>query len=195
MLRDDGKLYQRTHRAADPVALHHQHFLRPLVKPLSTFQKRVRILRDPEKPLVQLALDDLGAAPPASAIDDLFVGKNRLTRRTPVDRGPLAVGQVTLVHLEEQPLVPPVIRAIAGRNLPLPGVADTQALELALHVGDVVQCPPFRMGTMLDGRVLCGEPERIPTEWMEHVVPAHPLGARHHVADDVVADVAHVRMP
>ena len=47
----------------------------------------------------------------------------------------------------------------------------------------------------LDRGVLGRQAERVPAERMQHVVAAHPLGARHHVADDVVADVADVRVP
>ena len=48
---------------------------------------------------------------------------------------------------------------------------------------------------VLDRRVLGRQAEGVPAERMQHVVAAHPLGARHHVADDVVADVADVRVP
>src|SRR5215213_2766479 len=44
---------------------------------------------------------------------------------------------------------------------------------------------PF-MWAMLASVDACGR--------VQHVVAAHPLGSRHHVADDVVADVADVRM-
>ena len=50
------------------------------------------------------------------------------------------------------------------------------------------------MDAVLDRRVLGGQAEGVPAEWMQHVVAAHALGARHHVADDVVADVTDVRM-
>ena len=50
------------------------------------------------------------------------------------------------------------------------------------------------MDAVLDGGVLRRQAEGIPAERMQHVAAAHPLGARHHVADDVVADVPHVRV-
>ena len=40
-----------------------------------------------------------------------------------------------------------------------------------------------------------GRPKASQPNGMQHVVAAHPLHARHHVADDVVADVADVRVP
>ena len=48
------------------------------------------------------------------------------------------------------------------------------------------------MDTALDRGVLRRQAERVPAEGMQHVVAAHPLGARHHVADDVVPHVADV---
>ena len=51
------------------------------------------------------------------------------------------------------------------------------------------------MDAVLDRGVLGGQAEGIPAERVQHVVAAHPLHARHHVADDVVADVADVRVP
>ena len=46
----------------------------------------------------------------------------------------------------------------------------------------------------LDGGVLGRQAERVPAERVQHVEAAHPLHARHHVADDVVADVPDVRV-
>jgi hypothetical protein len=51
------------------------------------------------------------------------------------------------------------------------------------------------MDAVLDRGVLRRQAERVPSERMQHVVAAHALRARHHVADDVVADVADVRVP
>ena len=55
-----------------------------------------------------------------------------------------------------------------------------------------VDCLGVRAG--LDRGVLRRQAERVPAERMQHVEAAHPLRARHHVADDVVADVADVRV-
>ena len=47
----------------------------------------------------------------------------------------------------------------------------------------------------LDRRVLGRQAERVPSERMKHVVAAQPHHAGADVADDVVADVSHVRVP
>ena len=51
------------------------------------------------------------------------------------------------------------------------------------------------MDAALDGGVLGRQAERIPAERMQHVEPLQPLHPRDDVADDVVADVADVRVP
>ena len=178
----------------NPVLLHRQHFFRPLAQLLDAFQQVVCVLRDLEEPLLQIARGDGGAAPPASAVDDLLVGQDGLVLLAPVDRRAPAVRQPALVHLDEQPLVPLVVGRLAGGELALPRVADAQALELPLHVGDVGERRRLGMNAALDGRVFGRQAERVPAERMQHVVAAQPLRARHDVADDVVADVSDMRV-
>src|SRR5262245_33307153 len=50
------------------------------------------------------------------------------------------------------------------------------------------------MGACLDGGVLGRQAECVPSERMEDVVSAHTLHARADVADDVIPDVAHMRV-
>jgi hypothetical protein len=51
------------------------------------------------------------------------------------------------------------------------------------------------MSARLDRRVLGRQPECVPSKRMQHVETTHPLHTRHHVADNVVADVSDVRVP
>ena len=112
--------------------------------------------------------------------------------RAPVHRRTPSVCEAPLEHPDEQPLIPLVVLGVARGELALPGVADAEPLELSLHVRDVAARRHLRMNAALDGSVFGREAERIPSERMQHVVAAHPLGPRNDVADDVVADVAHV---
>src|SRR5262245_49220296 len=48
------------------------------------------------------------------------------------------------------------------------------------------------MDATLNRRVFGGEAEGVPAERMEHVVAAHPLHPREHVADAVIPYVSHV---
>ena len=192
--RRQRELHARSFGPADPVPLHHQDLLGPVAEPVRCFQQLVGVLRDAEEPLLQVARGHHRAAAPAFAVDDLLVGEHGLAARTPVDVRALAIRQVALEHLQEQPLVPAVVLRLAGGQLALPGVADADALELAFHVGDVLERPGFGMRSALDGGVLRGHPERVPPERVQDVVAAHALHARDHVADHVVADVADVRV-
>jgi len=187
-----GEADQRAVRAADPVALHRQHLVRPLVQLLRSVEQLVGILRDPQEPLLQVARPDRRAAAPAAAVHHLLVGQHGPAVGAPVHRRLPAVGEPPLVHLQEQPLVPPVVLRVAGRDLALPGVADPEPLQLVLHVRDVLARPGLGVRPVLDRGVLGGHAEGVPTERMEHVVTAHPLHARHDVADHVVAHVSDV---
>ncbi len=196
--REDVDLAERDprpFRPSDPVPLHRQHFFRPLVEPLGRLQQLVGIVGDAEEPLLELAHLDDRAAPPALAVDDLLVGEDGLAARAPVDLRALLVRQVALEHLQEQPLIPAVVLRLAGRELALPRVAHPHALELPLHVGDVGERPGLGVGGVLDRGVLGRKAEGVPAERMQHVEAAHPLHAGEHVADHVVAEVPHVRVP
>src|SRR3972149_1018110 len=87
--------------------------------------------------------------PGASALGDL---PRRPAARAPGARRPALVRQVALVQPDEQPLIPLVVLGLARRQLPLPGVADAQALELALHMGDVAQRRRLGMNPVFDCR-------------------------------------------
>src|SRR5439155_916778 len=80
------------------------------------------------------------------------------------------------------------------RDLPLPGIADAEALELPFHVADVAERRLLRVRARFDRGVLRGQAERVPSEGVEDVVAAHAAGACSDVADGVVADVPHVRV-
>src|SRR5439155_22535566 len=56
--------------AADPVALHRLHVLGPVDR-LEIVQEAVRVVGDPEKPLLELARLDAGAAALAATVDQL----------------------------------------------------------------------------------------------------------------------------
>ena len=131
-------------------------------------------------------------AAPALAVNDLLVGQHGVVDRAPVHRRLAAVREPAFEHPDEQPLVPLVVLGVARRELTLPGVADPEALQLPLHVRDVAARRDLGMDAVLDRGVLGRQAERIPAERMQHVVAAHPLRARHHVADDVVAHVSDV---
>ena len=55
--------------------------------------------------------------------------------------------------------------------------------------------PDARMDVVFDGGVFGGQAEGVPPHGVHDVEPLHALEARHHVADGVVAHMAHVQVP
>ena len=193
--RLDGKPDQRPRRAPDPVPLHGQHLGGPLVEPIDAVEQTVGVLGDAQEPLIEVARLDRRPAAPAPPVDHLLVGEHGSAVRAPVDRRPAPAGEAALEHPQEQPLVPPVVVGVARGQLALPGIADAEPLELPLHVGDVVAGPGLGVRPVLDGGVLGGKAEGVPTERMQDVEPPHPLHAGDDVPDHVVADVSDVGVP
>ncbi len=181
--------------AADPVALHLEDAVGPAAFELRDVGEQfVGITRDAEEPLLELALlDGRGFMAPAAAIDHLFVGEHGAALRAPVDLGLAAVGQVALEHFEEEPLVPAVIVGLAGGDFAVPVVAEGVTGVGLLHLRDVGPGPVARVQAALDGGVLGGKTEGVPSHGVEHVEAAHPFVSGKGVADGVVAQVAHVQ--
>ena len=176
--------------APDPVGLHLAHLIGPLRDGLQVVEQALGVSGDLEKPLFEPALLDGAAAAVAAAIRrDLFVGEGR-AKRTPVDRGRLAVGEVPLEELEEDPLRPAVVGRMAGGDLARPVVAHTPRADLPLHVVDVAVGVGLGMHAAVLGGVLGRQAEGVPAHRREDVEAAHELVARQHVAHDVVAAVA-----
>ena len=190
----DRKPDARALGAPDPVPLHRDHFVRPVRQRVQAFQQLVRVRGDAEEPLIELTRDDGRSAAPARPVDDLLVGENRLAARAPVHVGALAVREAALQHLEEDPLIERVVLGQARGDLTAPRVTDPQPLQLPFHVGDVGQRGGLGVNAALDRGIFGRQSERVPPERVQHVEAAHPLHARHHVADQVVADVPDVRV-
>src|SRR5262249_7055332 len=146
----------------DPVALHGEDALRPAGQAVEVAQELVGIRRDAEEPLLELALDDRRVAPPAAAVLDLLVGEHGLAAGAPVDERPPPVGEAALEHAYEEELLPAVVARVAGRDLPLPVVGETEPPQLAAHVIDVVVGPARRVDAVLDRGVLRGQTEGVP---------------------------------
>ena len=72
-------------------------------------------------------------------------------------------------------------------------MAKPSACICAAHVGDVLPRPLRRRHAVGDGGVLGRQAEGVPAHRLQHVVALHAHVARQHVADGVVAHVAHVQ--
>ena len=182
-------------RPADPVALHRQHPVRPVaLQRGGVRQQPVGVLGDLEVPLGQHPADDLVAAPLAPAVDDLLVGQHGLVVRAPVDVAALAVGQPAVVEPQEQPLVPAVVLGVAGRQPPRPVERRRVPAEGRRLRLDVLVRPVRGVGVVPDRRVLRGQPERVPPDRVQHVLPAQEPVPGHRVADRVRLGVPHVQV-
>ncbi len=178
-------------RPADPVGLHHPDRLREV--DAAVVEQLVGVLRDAQVPLVELALLDLRAAPPAVPVGafDLLAGERPVVR-APVDRRLGSIGQPGLQEPQEQPLVPLVVLGIAGHDLRRPVEGGAHRPELAAHVVDVAHRPFARVEAALDRGVLGRQPEGVEADRQEDVLAVHPLEPGEGVGrrDDVpVADV------
>ena len=185
----------QTFGAPDPVGLHGLDRVRPVRQPVQLGQQLVRVVRNLQEPLRNLALLHHGAGTPAASVDHLLIGQHRLVDRIPVhDRG-LLVDQALLVELDEEPLLPAVIRRLTGRQAPIPVIGDAQLLELAAHVVDIGIRPLRRRHAVLHRRVLGRQAEGIEADRLQHVPAKHALIARDHVPDRVIAHMPHVQAP
>ncbi len=182
-------------RAADPVALHLEHLLRPeALELVEVVEQAVGVVGDLEVPLRELLLHDLGAAALAVTVDDLLVREHGLVVGAPVDGALLAVGETALVQPLEQPLVPVVVLRVARVQNAGPVERHAIGAEAGLLLRDVRVGPLARVRAALDGGVLGRQSERVPADRVEDVVAAVAPDARHDVGVQVVLGVPHVQV-
>ena len=189
------EIQPRALAAADPFRLHQPHAFGPAIQGIERVQQLLRIVGDLQEPLAKLLLLHRRAGPPASAVDHLLVRQHGAVDRVPVHPALLALHQASAQEIQKQFLLMAVIFRIAGRELALPFERHPHALQFAAHGGDVLTRPRRRVHAAFTRRVLRRQAERIPAHRMHHREAACPLVARHHVAQRVVADMAHVDLP
>ena len=110
----------------------------------------------------------------------------------PVLRGLFAVDQAFFQQAQEEHLFPAVVFRAAGGDFARPVIGIAQTLQLGAHIVDIGVGPLGRVHVVLDGRVFGGQAEGIPAHGVQHVEALHALAARHHVADGIIAHMAHV---
>ena len=190
----DREGHARAFAASDPVALHRDDALGPIDQVVHVVQQPLGVVGDLVEPLRQVAALHHRAAALARALDHLLVRQHRLVVRAPVDRRVLPVGQALGEEPREQPLGPAVVGGVARVEPPGPIERHPHALERGRLLLDVGVGPLLRGNTALDGRVLRGQAERVPTDRMQHVVAAHRLVAGHRVAAAERLGMAHVQV-
>ena len=181
--------------AADPLFLHHAHPFRPAVEMRQGLEQVGGIAGDAQEPLRQALLLDRRARTPAAPVNHLLIREHGLIDRIPVHPALAPLRQPGAQQIEKQFLLLPVIFRIAGREFARPVDGQAHALQLAAHGGDIVVGPAGRMDAALARGVLGGQAEGVPAHGMQHREPARALVPRHHVAERVVAHMAHVDLP
>ena len=191
---DHRKIKLGTRGAADPVGLHGAHPLGPALQLGQIVEKLIGIGGDLQEPLPQLALLHQGAGAPGAALPiHLLVGQNRLVHRIPVHRGLAPVGQPRFQELQEEPLGPAVVVAVAGGHLPLPVDRQAELAQLLAHRGNVAVGPFTGFDTALNRGVLRRQAEGIPAHRVKNAMAAHAGVAGDHIGDHVVAHMPHVQ--
>src|SRR5882724_3849192 len=107
--------------------------------------------------------------------------------------GPCADLASATIGVAKFPLVPLVVFGIAGGNFATPIVAEAKSAQGPLKFSDIAVGPGLRVSVILDGGVFRRQAKSIPTHRVQDVKSAHAFYPRHHVADSVVAHVAHVQ--
>ena len=180
--------------APDPVPLHRQDPLGPIDELLGVVEQSLRVVRDPEEPLRQVATLHRRAAPFAGALDHLLVREHGGVLRAPVDRRLLPIGEALLEETKEQPLGPPVVLGIGGVQPTRPVERHAHPLERRGLLLDVGVGPGAGRDAALDRGVLGGQPERVPPDRVQHVVAAHRAVAGHGVATAEGLRMPHVEV-
>ena len=153
----------------------------------------------------------------ALAVNHFFIRQHRAEFRTPVHRNfrdvsraarcpdrrrdNVEIGSASvrlriepgIVNLEENPLRPFVIIRIGRVDFALPIVAETDAFQLWLELGDVLARGDRGMLAGLDRVLLRGQTERIPAHRMQHVEAAHAFVARQDVGGGVTFRMSDVQ--
>ena len=186
---------QQSFGAADPIALHQPHFLRPAIERVERVEERLRILGDLEEPLRQLALLDERAGTPAEAVNHLLVREHGLVDRVPVHLRLAPLDETGAEEIEEHRLLMLVIGRVASRDLAAPVEREPHRLELRLHRRDVLVGPRLGVDLALHRGVLGRHAEGVPAHRMQHREALGALDPRHHVAHGVVAHVPHMDAP
>ncbi len=191
----DPELDLGAFRAADPVALPPGDRLR-VVDPVEVVEQLLRVVRDPEEPLLHQAdLDQRPAALAAAVGRDLLVREHGLVVRAPLHRRRLAVGEPLLEEAQELPLLPADVVRVVRRQLARPVVRPADALHRGADRLDVALDRDARRVAAADGGVLGREPERVPAHRVDDVHPVAAAEAGDDVADRVDEHVAHVQRP
>ena len=182
----------RSHRLADPIALHFQRGLRP-VQVVQTVEQALSVIGDLQHPLPQRPTLARKTADFGAPFHHFLVGQRGPEFRAPPDRLLCLVCEAPFMKLQEYPLRPAIIVRIGGTELARPVVREPQRFQLRAEPVDVAarRDPWMRVGA--NGVLLGRKPEGVPADRVQDVVAAHALEARDDVGRGVTLRVAHMQ--
>ena len=180
--------------APDPVPLHRENALGPLLEQGHLVQQDVRVVGDLEEPLLEVACLDLGSAAFAVPVDDLLVRQHRLVVRAPLDRRLFSVGEPLLEEAQEQPLRPAVVLRLVRREDAIPVDRPAHAFHLAADRRDVARGRLAGVQTLLDRGVLGGQAEGVEPHRAHDREPVPASEMADDLAQHVVPDMPHVEI-
>ena len=189
--RRESEVHIRTFAAADPVTLHLFSALGPIQLVQAT-QELLRVLRDPEHPLLEGTPHTRVSTDLGLAINDLLVGEGRAELGAPPDGLFLLIGETAIEQLLEDPLGPFVIAGIGRVHFPVPVVRKPERLQLFSKTHDVAFYRDLRVRARLAGVLFRRQPEGIPADRMENVEPPHALVSGDDIGRRVSFRVSHV---
>src|SRR5574344_211657 len=182
----------QTFALTNPVTLHGLHPFGPTLQQYQVIQKFFRIIRNLKEPLIQLFLDNFVTAAPAFTVNNLLVSQHRAASIAPVSTRTFLHSQAPFIEQFKEPLRPAVIIFLASSYLTVPVIRQAHSFLLPFHVGNIVQGPFLRRDTVLDSRILRRHTKTIPAHRMQDVKALHSTETRYHVADGIIAHVAHM---
>ena len=180
---------------ANPVFLHQLDLFRPAGQRVQFCQQFLGVAGDRQVIHGNLTFFDDCAGAPAAPVNHLLISQHGLIHRVPVDHAGFQIGDAFFQHPQKQPLIPAVIIRDAGRHFAFPVHRKTEQAQLLLHVSDVVKRPLRRRDPTGHRCIFCRQAESIPAHRLQHVLAQHPLITGDHIANGVIADMAHVQPP
>ena len=184
--------YGRTLASAYPVPLHSLYCLGPVQK-VKVLQKPVGICCNLEHPLAYVLAHYSSTAALALALFDLFVGKTGLAGRTEVYRLLRLVSKSFFVQFKENPLSPLIVVRLAGRDFPVPVVAESQRFYLAAEYIDILMGGNTWMCSCLNSVVFGRQAEGVESHWVQHRIAVHTQVAAVDVGGGIAFRVAYMQ--
>ena len=178
--------------ATDPVALHRDHVLGPGIELIEVAQEALGVIGDPEKPLLELALDDNRPAALAATVYHLLIGEHRCVLGAPLDRSLGAVGEAALEELQKDPLGPAVVLRHMGAELARPIDRDPPLSKLAAEGGDRALGHLPRWLTRLDRVVLGRQAEGVISHRVDNLKTAAAAIVGDRITHRIGLEVANV---